>query len=131
MKNAWHTGAMLAWDTETTGPDPQHDRIVTCTIAKIHNGLNGTRSWLAAPDIPISDGAAEVHGITDDHAREHGQDPAEVLAQIADELTYAIGARIPLVAYNAGFDFTITEPTGPAVCRNDAGFGIVMPLRPS
>lgn len=32
---------------------------------------------------------------------------------------------------NAGFDFTITEPTAPAVCRNDAGFGIVMPLRPS
>lgn len=109
MKNAWHTGAMLAWDTETTGPDPQHDRIVTCTIAKIHNSLNGTRHWMIAPEIPISDGAAEVHGITNDHAQERGEDPAGALGQIADELTHAIKAGIPLVAYNAGFDFTILD----------------------
>lgn len=108
-RNAWHRGPLLAWDTETTGPDPHRDRIVTCTTARIQGGLLGSTSWLIAPDIPISDGAAAVHGITDQHAREHGQDPATALRQIADELQGAIANGVPLVAFNASFDTTILE----------------------
>lgn len=107
--NPWHRGPLLAWDTETTGPDPQRDRIVTCTTARIHGGLQGTESWLIAPEIPISDGAAAVHGITDQQAREDGQEPATALRQIADELQGAIANGIPLVAFNASFDTTILD----------------------
>lgn len=109
MRNAWHTGAMLAWDTETTGASPQHDRIVTCTVAKLHNGLNSVTSWLIAPDIDIHPGATKVHGITTEHARTHGRPPTEALAEIAEQLTYAIQAGIPLVAFNAAFDSTILD----------------------
>lgn len=105
--NAWHTGALLAVDTETTGPNPQLDRTVTCTAAKLHNGLNGTLSWLIAPDAPISDGAAAVHGVTDQHARANGRPPADALAEIAGELTGAIQSGIPLVLFNAAFDLTL------------------------
>src|SRR5690606_7744711 len=69
----------------------------------------GSSSWLIAPEIPISDGAAAVHGITDQQAREDGQEPAIALAQIADELQGAIANGIPLVAFNASFDTTILD----------------------
>lgn len=104
---SWHRSPMLAWDTETTGPNPQLDRIVTCTTARIHNGLRGTTSWLIAPDAPISDGAAAVHGISDTRARAEGRPPAEALAEIADQLWTAIAGGVPLVAFNASFDTTI------------------------
>jgi len=107
--NAWHRGPMLAWDTETTGPDPQHDRIVTCTTAHIRGGLQGSTSWLIAPDIPISDGAAAVHGISDDHARANGRAPVDALHEIAAQLQAAIVAGTPLVAFNASFDSTIAD----------------------
>lgn len=108
-RNAWHTGKMLAWDTETTGSDPQHDRIVTCTTARINGRLDGTTTWLIAPDVPIHPEATKVHGITTEHARTNGRPPAEALAQIAEQLQTVIAAGIPLVAFNAAFDTTILD----------------------
>ena len=108
-RNAWHRGPMLAWDTETTAASPLYDRIVTCTTARIHGGLQGAMTWLIAPTIDIHPEATKVHGITTEHAREHGRKPADALAEIAAELTAAINAGIPLVAFNAAFDFTILD----------------------
>lgn len=119
--HAWHTGAMLAVDTETTGPNPQLDRVVTATTVRLHNGLNGTTTWLIAPDAPISDGAAAVHGVTDEQARRDGRPPAEALAEIALELGYAITAGIPLVLFNAAYDLTLLS-------REFARHGITCPL---
>lgn len=120
-RNPWHRGPMLAVDTETTGPNPLLDRVVTCTTARIRGGLQGAHSWLIAPDAPISDGAAAVHGITDQHARENGHAPAEALTQIAAELQSSIDAGIPLVLFNAAFDITILD-------REFTRHGITCPL---
>ena len=119
--NAWHTGAMLAVDTETTGPNPNLDRVVTATAARLHNGLNGADDWLINPGVHISDGAAAIHGVSNERAQAEGQEPAEALAGIATRLQYAIEAGIPLVLFNAAFDLTLLD-------REFTRHGVTCPL---
>jgi DNA polymerase-3 subunit epsilon len=108
--NAWHKGPMVVFDTETTGTDVNADRIVTATIASITPGqpLN-TRSWLLNPGVPIPAAATAVHGITDEQAGGEGQDPYEAIAEIAQAIAAASTAGLPVIAFNASFDFTILE----------------------
>lgn len=107
---AWHKGPMLVFDTETTGTDVNADRIVTATIACITPGQPlDTHSWLLNPGIPIPKAASDVHGVTDEQAGGEGQDPYEAIIEIAKELKAATLAGIPVVAFNASFDFTILD----------------------
>ena len=103
----WHRGPFYAFDVETTGVNVWEDRIVTATIAHIHGSQVDVKSWLINPGIPIAPAATAVHGITNEHATEHGQEPAEATAQIVDYINHAGTAGQPVVAFNAAFDFTI------------------------
>lgn len=106
----WHRGPLLALDTETTGTDPHSDRVVTATCAWITPGKPvRVQTWLLNPGVPIPADAAEVHGITTEHAQTHGRSPAEALAEIAAVIAWAIARGVPLVAYNAAFDLTILD----------------------
>lgn len=97
----------LAFDTETTGPDPLTDRIVTAALIARGGGLpDRTMSWLINPGIPIPAEATEVHGISDAKAAT-GVAPADALDDIADHLAKALAYGMPLVAYNLSFDWTI------------------------
>lgn len=102
-------GPLLGFDTETTGVNPFRDRIVTAAL--VGRGPRGTfqRTWLIDPGVEIPEQAAAIHGISTEHAREHGMNPAAALEQIAAELTAALRLGIPLVAFNASFDLTIIE----------------------
>lgn len=102
-------GPLLGFDTETTGVNPFHDRIVTAAL--VGRGPHGTeqRTWLIDPGVEIPEQAAAIHGISTEHAREHGVEPARALAEIAAELTAAFKHRVPVVAFNAAFDLTIIE----------------------
>ncbi|MFD4740566.1 exonuclease domain-containing protein [Streptomyces virginiae] len=97
----------LAFDTETTGPDPLNDRIVTAALIARGGGLpDRARSWLINPGIPIPAEATEVHGITDAQAAT-GAAPADALDDIADHIAKALAYGMPLVAFNLSFDWTI------------------------
>lgn len=53
-------------DTETTGPDPENDRIVDFAIVKQYpDGTRESRTWRINPGCPIPPDATKVHGLTD------------------------------------------------------------------
>lgn len=98
----------LSWDTETTGPNPLEDRIVTAAIVVRGGGLPArTFSWLIDPQVPIPEGAEAVHGISTAKAQADGQDPESALDQIAHHLALAVQWGMPIVAFNQSFDWTI------------------------
>jgi len=102
-------GRIGVFDLETTGVDVAADRIVTAHVGVLDaKGREiAARSWLADPGVPIPDGAAAVHGITTTHARAHGRPAREVVAQVADALRSLFAQGLPVVAYNASYDFSL------------------------
>lgn len=107
--NSWHELPRAAFDLETTGRDPQTARIVTASIILV-NGRGNTlqhHEWLACPDVPIPAEAAAIHGVTNERARAEGGDPATVTAEVADVLAGMFAAGIPVLAFNACYDFTV------------------------
>lgn len=108
----WHRGAMVAFDLETDSPDPQDARIITACVAVI-DGTGRTppevTTWVLRPVRPIPADAAEIHGYTTDRATAEGIDPARGVKEIALRLGEATQAGLPIVAYNAVYDLTVTD----------------------
>ncbi len=109
----WHRGPFCVLDTETTGVDVETDRIVTAAVVDVlppgSEPTSRTKVWLINPGVDIPEAATAVHGITTEHAREHGQDPAVALGEIAGRVCIALRRGIPLVAMNAPFDLTLLD----------------------
>ncbi len=103
--------AVGIFDLETTGVDVTADRIVSAHVGLLD--ANGApvhaQSWLADPGVEIPDGATAVHGITTAHARAHGRHAAAVVAEVVAALRDLLDAGIPVVAYNAPFDFSLLK----------------------
>ena len=102
--------SLAVFDLETTGLDLREARIVTACAVRIDDagevvGLN--KEWLANPGIEIPAAASNVHGITTQIAAEKGADPSQVIKEILDTLRFFLEEGIPVVAYNAPYDFTI------------------------
>lgn len=97
------------FDLETTGVDVSRDRVVTAHVGLIDaQGREiAARNWLADPGVPIPDGASEVHGVTTEHARALGRPAAEVVGEVTDALRSLLSQGIPVVAYNAAYDFSL------------------------
>jgi DNA polymerase-3 subunit epsilon len=106
----WHHGRLAAFDIESTGIDPQNDRIVTATVSVVGGQQPiDSVSWLADPGVPIPEGAARVHGITTEHARANGRLAAEVVREIVEKLAIEVQRGVPVVAFNARFDLTMLD----------------------
>ncbi len=57
---------IIFFDLETTGTNVTRDRIVEISVVKVHpDGRRETYTRLVNPEMPIPEGAAAVHGITD------------------------------------------------------------------
>lgn len=98
----------IGWDTETTGPDPTTDRIVTAAVIIRGGNLpDAAHTWLINPGIDIPTEASDIHGITTAKAQAEGQDPKIALNGIAELLTAALSWRSPVVAFNTSFDWTV------------------------
>ncbi|HWI30901.1 MAG TPA: 3'-5' exonuclease [Microbacterium sp.] len=99
------------FDLETTGIDVTEDRIVTAHVGLLDS--SGTviraRDWIADPGIEIPTGATAVHGITTARARAEGRPAGEVIAEVAGALRALFAAGIPVVAYNAPYDFSLLK----------------------
>lgn len=112
MSTPWHNGRLLAFDVESTGPDPDYARIVTATVIELGPNVAGGKrvhEWLANPGVPIPAGATAVHGITTERAVEDGTDPAQVVFELLTILGPALGHGIPVVAFNAAYDLTVLD----------------------
>ena len=100
---------IAVFDTETTGLDLQQSRIVTAALHLVDvsgNVLEGGKDWLINPGIPIPPEASRVHKVFDAdvvNAQDSKSGVAEILGAIQDFFSQGI----PVVAYNAPYDFTI------------------------
>ncbi|MEW2068464.1 exonuclease domain-containing protein [Streptomyces sp. NPDC007346] len=107
---SWHRKPFCGFDLETSGIDPETDRIVTASAVRYGGGSPTTgRSWLANPGVEIPEDATGVHGVTSAHAQEHGRPPAVVVEEITTVLAAAVTEGVPIVAMNAQFDLTMLD----------------------
>lgn len=101
---------IVVFDTETTGLNLKESRIVSaCAIELDANGqiASANGEWLANPGIEIPESASNVHGITTAYAQENGAPAAQVVREIVETLRSYLAQGVPIVAYNAPYDFTI------------------------
>jgi DNA polymerase-3 subunit epsilon len=107
------TRRVAIFDTETSGVDPESDRIVSAFfgILSEDGNLEEAHDYLIAPDgWEIPQGAIDVHGITNEYARENGDDEYKVLRKIyVDIVTRCVDERIPLCGHNLVYDLTIFD----------------------
>lgn len=105
---AW-TRVIGVFDLETTGIDVASDRIVTAHVGLLDaaGSVILARDWIADPGIDIPAPAAAIHGVTTEHARAVGEPASDVVEQIVDVLRSLLDAGIPVVAYNAAYDFSL------------------------
>lgn len=103
------TSAVGVFDLETTGIDVTQDRVVTAHVGMLDatGRAVSARDWLADPGVEIPTGATAVHGITTEHARAHGRPAGEVVTEVVTALRALLDAGIPVVAYNAPYDFSL------------------------
>ena len=97
------------FDLETTGVDVNTDRVVTAYVGVLdHRGREiAARTWLADPGVPIPDAASAVHGVTTAQAKQHGAPAATVISEIVRALNSLFQQGVPVVAYNASYDFSL------------------------
>ena len=119
----WCQNTLIALDLETTGLDPLDDRIVQAAVVLVEaDGAVSDTSWdgIVDPGVPIPTGASNIHAITTERARLEGIPPNEALQRIARLIDHAIDEEIPLVIYNAPFDwpFVLAEAQ-----RHDVSIG--------
>jgi DNA polymerase-3 subunit epsilon len=106
---SWHELPRAAFDVETTGRDPLEARIVTASIVLV----DGTgrplehHEWLVDPGVDIPREASAIHGVTTAQARSQGRDAAEAAAEISSVLGGFFAEEIPVMAFNASYDFTV------------------------
>lgn len=100
---------LVVFDTETTGLDTRFARIVTSFVGLIDEtgAVTQAHSWLVNPGVPIPEQASAIHGITTDKAVSKGRPAAEAVREIRDVLAGYLSRLVPVVAYNASYDFSI------------------------
>lgn len=106
--SGWHE-ELGVFDLETTGVDTETARIVTAHVGVINErGVTVSRQdWVIDPMIEIPDAAAAVHGYTTERVRYEGMDAAIGVAEIVASLRVLFERGVPVVAYNAPYDFTV------------------------
>ncbi|WP_125609713.1 3'-5' exonuclease [Specibacter cremeus] len=106
---SWTALPRAAFDLETTSRDPREARIVTASIVVVRGDgeVDDSFEWLADPGVEIPAETTEIHGISTGHARANGRPVGEVVAEVAGALDALFDNGIPVIAYNAAYDFTV------------------------
>ncbi len=107
-KAEWWPANAICFDTETTGVDPEADRIVSAHCVEVGpGGANVLGNWLINPGVNIPAEATAVHGITNEHAKTNGVAPSFAVAGMLGVISRAWHVGMPLIAMNAFYDLTI------------------------
>lgn len=105
----WADGPLVAYDCESTGVDVETARIVTACTAVANDGPIAPVTWLADPGVDIPAEAAAIHGITTEHARQHGQPSVQVVVEVEAALAGAWAAGLPVVGFNICYDLSLLD----------------------
>lgn len=116
---AWYQERMLALDFETTGVNPDEDRIVTAAAYRVGGGQPAfDRDWLVDPGVEIPAGATAIHKISTERARTEGVPAEEAVKEIAHVVALAVSEGLPIVGHNVGlYDLPLLD----AECRRHLG----------
>jgi DNA polymerase-3 subunit epsilon len=119
---------IAVFDTETTGLNLREDRIVTASIQRLSsNGvvLDGGKDWVINPGIPIPEIASKVHGYYDKDVKDS---PSSDIAipEILETINACFAEGIPVLAYNAAYDFTILHYEAKRYGLHPVEFGVVI-----
>lgn len=95
----------VGFDIESTGVNPKVDRIVTFSMVK-SDDTDNPLEWFINPGVDIPEGASNVHGITNDVAK-NWPDPPGQLSHILDEFRKCYDEGYMFTAYNCTFDLTM------------------------
>ncbi|WP_328886327.1 3'-5' exonuclease [Streptomyces sp. NBC_00316] len=108
---SWISGPLVSFDLETTGTDVETDRIVTAAVVRLDPGgaVAEERTWLLNPGVAIPEQASAIHGISTEHAREHGAPAAAAIEEIARAVAEGLRAGMPLVVMNARYDLSLLD----------------------
>lgn len=107
--DSWHELPRAAFDLETTGRDPLTARIVTASIVLVdgRGDVIQQHEWLADPGVPIPVEAAAIHGVDTVTAVSRGAPAGLVVNEIARVLEGYFHSGLPVLAFNARYDFTV------------------------
>ncbi len=107
--STWIEQPRATFDLETTGIDPRTARIVTASLVLVapDGSILNAGEWLADPGVEIPEQASNIHGITTEYAREHGKPAREVVYQVAMALGGLFHDGVPVIAFNAAYDFSV------------------------
>ena len=104
----WRNRPMVGFDLESSGLAIETANIVTACVGIAGPTGWSPRNWLLQQPEPIPDEATAIHGITTEHANEHGVPPEVALPQIRDDLYKAWGHGMPVVGHHVGgYDFNL------------------------
>lgn len=107
----WHQQIRVGFDLETTGRDPEEALVVTASLVVVdpHGQLAAAYEWLVDPGVPIPVESSAVHGVTTEMAQAQGMPADQAIVEIADTLRDFFDAGIPVIAFNACYDFTVMD----------------------
>jgi DNA polymerase III subunit epsilon len=107
----WHRQIRVGFDLETTGRDPEEALVVTASLVVVdpHGTLAASYEWLVDPGVPIPEESSAVHGVTTEKAQAEGMPADTAIVEIAETLQDFFDAQIPVVAFNAAYDFTVMD----------------------
>lgn len=107
--HSWVNKTMVSFDLETTGVEPETDRIVTAAVTVVGKDQETVNySWTANPGVNIPEGASAVHGISNEEAAK-APPISEVLPEIISALEKHLGEDASLVIFNADYDLTMLD----------------------
>lgn len=104
----WSESILPVLDFETTGVNPREDRIVTAALVfTTPKGrvLECSYSAIVNPGVEIPTEASDIHGITTAVAQAQGIEPMKAVSEIITLLRGAYYLNLPLVIYNASYDW--------------------------
>lgn len=109
MKNLETLESIGFFDLETTGLDVRNVRVVTACVGILSRsgGVVESNNWLVNPGVPIPETASNVHGISDEIATRDGIEPKVAIGEIVAKINHIISSGLPVVAFNAAYDFSI------------------------
>lgn len=94
----------IALDLETTGLNPENDRIIQIALIKVANGIIVDKfTSLVNPQMHISSKASEINGIYDEDVKNN-----KTIQEIFPDIMNFI-EKYPLVAHNAKFDISFLK----------------------
>lgn len=104
----WADGPLVAFDLETTSPNPFTALPVAYAFVRKDGGILKTLAELVNPGVPIPEGSTNIHGITYEDTQA-GREMTEVVEELATNLLNVSLEGIPLVGMNLSFDLTIID----------------------